>query len=111
MESDVLCLTETQILLNSQCDTVLDSFTLVSNNDEDRFSSLLVGLRESVELTHVVKRPGVMLFKLLKRVFHEHPISLLLLYRKNSFNRENSLYLVQHFWQMRLWILYLAIST
>jgi len=57
MESDLLCLTETQILLNSQCDTMLDQFTLVSNNDMDRFSSLLVGVRKSVELGNVEKRP------------------------------------------------------
>jgi len=33
----------------------------------------------------------------LKRTFHEDPISFLLLYRKNSSNRQDSLYLVQHF--------------
>ena len=97
MESDVLCLTETQIPLNSQCDTKLDSFTLVTNNNVDKFLSILVGLRESVQLTHVEKCPGAMLFKLLKTTFYENTISCLLLYRKNSFNREDSLYLIQHF--------------
>lgn len=97
MESDVMCLTETQIPLNSHCDTNLDSFALIPNNDVDRFSSILVGLRKTVEVVHIVKRPGAMLFKLLKRKFLKNPISFLLLYRKNTFNREDSLYLIQHF--------------
>jgi len=82
---------------SSQCDRISHSFTLTSNNSEDRFSSLLVGIRESIELIDVVTRPGVMLFKLLKRSFHKVSISFLLLYRKNTFQRGDSLYLVQHF--------------
>lgn len=97
MESDVLCLTETQVPLNSHCDTKLDSFTLIPNNNADRFSSLLVGHNETTELFDIEKIPGVILFKLSKRTFHENPISILLLYRKNSLNRDESLYLIHHF--------------
>jgi len=66
-ESDVMCLTETQISPSSHCDSKLGTFTLIPNTDDDRFSSLFVGLRESVELIHFENCPGLMFFKLLKK--------------------------------------------
>jgi len=78
-----MCLTETQISSSSHCDSKLGTFTLIPNTDDDRFSSLFVGLRESVELIHVENCPGSMFFKLLKKTLHKNSISFLLLYRKN----------------------------
>lgn len=67
MKTDVLSLTETQIELNSNCETRLDSFNLIANNSMDRFSSLLVVHRGTIEIFDVMKIPGAMLFKMLKR--------------------------------------------
>lgn len=97
MESDLMCLTETQISHNSQCDTSLSSFTLVHNINIDRFSSLIVGYRDTVEISELTEIPGATFFKLIKRTLQKNTISFLLIYRKNSFCQEESLYMIQHF--------------
>lgn len=97
MESDILCLTETQIPLNSYCDTELGSFNIIPNNSMDRFSSLLIGYQQTAVIFDVLKIPGAMIFKVLKRPFYDTAINVLLLYRKNCYSREESLYLIQHF--------------
>ncbi|XP_057316850.1 uncharacterized protein LOC130657876 [Hydractinia symbiolongicarpus] len=83
MESDLLCLTETQIPLNSHFDSKLDYFTLIPNNNVDKFSRLLVGHNETIELFDIVKIPGAIFFRMTKRTFHENAINVLLLYRGN----------------------------
>ena len=99
MESDVMCFTETQITLNSFAESNLsfNPFNVIQNNSIDRFSSLLVGYRESVEVTDVTNIPGAIFFRVSKRALHNTSISFLLIYRKNSFNREESTYLFHHF--------------
>lgn len=63
----------------------------------DRFFSGLVGHNLTIELFDIVKIPGAFFFKMTKKTFNKNAVSFLLLYRKNSLNREQSLYLIQHF--------------
>lgn len=58
MESDVICLTETQIPLNSHCNTNFDSFTIIPNNNMDRFSSLLIAYQQTVYIYLIFSKFG-----------------------------------------------------
>ena len=98
LESDILCLTETQLTSDIEFLEILRQFEIIQNNSVDRFSSLMVGCKKScVRVVNRTSIPGAILFEIIKSTFASFPIKVLLIYRKNFYDRENSLHLIQHF--------------
>lgn len=87
--SDILCLTETQILPDTvlpQC-PITDKFNFHHNiNSTDRFQSLAFGVTSDVQCSNHIKIQGISLFTLKKQSFSSQSFTILLLYRKPTSN-------------------------
>ena len=84
--SDILCLTETQLLpeINtSDIENDLKNFVIEYNNDtSNKFKSLAICYKDELMITKHVKFPGVSIFSVIKSSFSAHPFTLLLIYRQ-----------------------------
>ena len=77
MESDVLCLTETQLSPNEDCDGIISklcNFELRLNNDIDKYRSIACGCRPSITIISHEKYSGFSLLRIYKPVLFEHEI-------------------------------------
>jgi len=95
MESDVLCLTETQIFSSFEYTFPSNDFQLIQNNSDDRFCSIAIGYVNSIIISHVTNIPGASLFRVSKTSFYPSSLNLLLIYRKNSLSQADSLEMVR----------------
>ena len=101
LQSDILCLTETQ--MNNSSDTTsvathLKDFNEYYNHNEDRFCSLASPYRDSIQIIENLDISNFTVLKVVKTSLPTNPIKILLLYRKcsvkqNTFN-ETLKYLV-----------------
>ena len=104
MESDLICFTETQIGPNCCSDSIdaiqkiLTPFSLQTNNlSDDKFCNLAIASRGTVEVLQDQSVPCVMFFQVMKESFLPYPINILLVCRKNTWSKEDFLYLLDHF--------------
>ena len=98
LESDILCLTETQLTSQTEPLESLKQYNLIYNNSVDQFSSLMICCKRScVRVIESKNIPGATLFEISKSSFSQNTIKILLLYRKNSYGRERSIYMIRHF--------------
>ena len=84
MESDVICLTETQISMGEDTfniEQTLNNFNVYFNTSEQRFLNLAICLRSSIELVTHSKMLGVSMVNVLKPSFSINILKLVLLYR------------------------------
>ena len=98
LQSDILCLTETQLTSQTEPLESLKQYNFIYNNSVDRFSSLMICCKKScVRVIKSKNISGATLIEITKLLFSQNPIKILLLYRKNSYDRETSIYLIRHF--------------
>lgn len=86
--SDILCLTETQLCLSSNLDEIkhtLGQFTVEFNNStQSKFQSLAICHQPVVCIKDHVKAPGISLIRFRKEGYLAQTINLLLIYREPS---------------------------
>ena len=85
IESDIICLTETQLRqsLHPARVLALQDFEIVYNNTEDTFQSLAICARSNINITSHIKMIGASIITFFKPTYNEsQPIKLLLLYKK-----------------------------
>ncbi|XP_066910247.1 uncharacterized protein [Clytia hemisphaerica] len=97
MNSDLLCLTETQLSPTSDTsgiDQTLNGFNIEYNNNSiNRFQNTACCTNSSIQILECNKAAGYTLIKFKKETFSSRPISLLILYRppnssRNTFREE-----------------------
>ena len=84
MESDVICLTETQISMGEDTfniELTLNNSNVYFNTSEQRFLNLAICLHSSIELVTHSKMLGVSMIDILKTSFSKNILRLVLLYR------------------------------
>ena len=85
--SDILCLTETQLLPDQNiydiC-SVLEDFQVYFNNNNDKFKSIACAVKNPTLTTSHDEFPGFSVLKICKQSFLEYDIILGILYRKHS---------------------------
>ena len=91
VESDVLCLTETQLLPDDDTTVVcskLQDFFVSYNSNADKFQSIACAVKHPVSIMSHEKFPGFSFVSICKHNFFENGIKLGILYRKcsNSLN-------------------------
>ena len=87
VESDLLCITETQISLGNALSEQMDSlhdFRKLYNNNQDRFCSLAFLYRDSLDILNELSLPSFSIITVVKKSFSLQQLTILLLYRKNS---------------------------
>ena len=87
MESDILCLTKTQLLPTQGTQDIcleLHEFQLSFNSNEDKFCSIACGAKPPSLIVSHDKYPGFSLIKLSKHSFLDCAICIGILYRKHS---------------------------
>ena len=87
LNTDVLCLTETQLLPNqntSDISELLFNLKFCHNRCGDKFRSLSFCYKPSIEILKFHHDIGVSLIEFKKSSFKQDSIRLLLLYRKNN---------------------------
>ena len=86
LNTDVLCLTETQILPHQNTNNiseVLTNFNYLHNKCDDKFQSLSFCYKSHVEIIDYHHTTGVSIIDFKKTLFSSDPIKIVLLYRKN----------------------------
>ena len=89
MESDIICLTETQLSPAQNIDDItahLNNFDLIRNDSDDKFQSIAMCYRDTTRILDSFNSPGVSLIKVIKNEFSKNPINILLIYRKQSWS-------------------------
>ena len=84
MESDVICLTETQISMGEDTfniEQTLNNFNAYFDKSEQRFLNLAICLHSSIQLVTHSKMLGVSMIDILKPSFSKNILRLVLLYR------------------------------
>ena len=87
INSDILALTETQLLPDQNSDSIesfLDNFTIIYNNNNDKFKSLAMCFNRSINLNDSMHAPGISQVTLTKNTFFNIPMKIIILYRKQS---------------------------
>ena len=90
LETDILCLTETQLLPDQNTDKIcnnldqLTKFEFVHKKDPDKFQSLSVGFKNQIEIFQHEQYPGCVVFNFKKASFSDNIFNALLVYRKQS---------------------------
>ena len=87
MESDVLTLTETQLLPDHDISDIcskLHDFQLSFNSNEDKFCSIVCGIKLPTSIISHEKFPGFSLRKICKQGFLDTEICIGILYRKHN---------------------------
>ena len=86
MDSDILCLTETQLVPDhdtSDISSKLHDFYISFNSDNDKFRSIACAIKRPASMYHE-KFPVFSLVTIKKRSFVDCDIVLEILYRKNA---------------------------
>ena len=86
-DSDVVFFAETQIHCDSSIEEVeynMKPFTMIFNNDTDKFKSLAIGYKESVTILEHEHVSGFSHVKLKKNAYSERTFNILLLYRSHQ---------------------------
>ena len=86
LNTDILCLTETQLLPNQNTDHIsqlLNDFEFCHNCCEDKFQSISFCYKPYIEVTHFDLTIGASLVEFKKISFSQNTFRLFLVYRKN----------------------------
>ena len=89
IDNDVLCLTETQLLPDQQAletESILSNLSITYNTSPDKFQSLAFCHHSDVFILDHLKSQGISILKIRKSTFLNQPLSILLLYRKQSWS-------------------------
>ena len=87
MNSDVLCLTETQLLPDHDTHEIcfqLKEFNVSFNNDDDKFQSIFCGVKVPTLIVSHDKFPGFSILTISKDTFLDCNFTVGVLYRKHS---------------------------
>ena len=90
LETDILCLTETQLLPDQNTDKIcnnldqLTKFEFVHKKDPDKIQSLSVDFKNQIEIFQHEQYPGCVVFNFKKASFSDNIFNALLVYRKQS---------------------------
>ena len=90
LETDILCLTETQLLPDQNTDKIcnnldqLTKFEFVHKKYPDKFQSLSVGFKNQIEIFQHEQYPGCVVYNFKKASFSDNIFNALLVYRKQS---------------------------
>ena len=90
LQSDILCLTESQIPLEYDCEDISSMFSnhhLHFNNSQHKYESLAFCFHNEVVLLSHYMMPGSSLIAILKPSFSRRAFRLLLIYRSPSSNK------------------------
>ena len=87
-KSDVICLTETQMMQRSQTEvnSELQEFEIIHNTNVDKFQSLAFCLKDLTGIISYEKMVGASYITFTKTTHFDHHIKLLLLYKKHALN-------------------------
>ena len=99
LESDLICLTETQIEVDSdisEISNILNEFTIIHNENTDKYCSLASCYKNTIQVVHN-GLPSATLLTISTDTFLPYPVNALLLYRKHSAPVQNFTYLITHF--------------
>ena len=87
VDNDILCLTETQLLpaqQTSHIERLLNKYEIIYNTSPNKFQGLALSHCSNVTILDHLKSEGISLLKFEKNTFHEAPLTMLLLYRKQA---------------------------
>ena len=100
VQSDVICLTETQIKENQNTEKIskaFDDFKITYNNDSHRYSSLAVLLKKPLELVTCTAIPNMLMFSIKKEEFSNQPVYILLIYKKQEMSTQSLCEILTYF--------------
>ena len=87
LNTDVLCLTETQLLPNQDTNSIseiLNAFSCLHNNCADKFQSTSFCYKSNVDVVNYHHSTGISVIDFKKSLFSPDPIRLVIVYRKNN---------------------------
>ena len=89
-KSDLICLTEKQIMQRSQTETNSESqeVEIIHNTNVDRFQSLAFCLKDYIGIISHKKLIGASYLMFSKTTYFDHLIKVLLLYKKHALNEK-----------------------
>ena len=87
LQSDLLCFTETQVLIEQSTDSIKDclrDFVILHNASPDRFQSIAFCYKHGIDIVSQVKSTGISYITLQKPSFVQYTLKMILCYRKNN---------------------------